>query len=112
MVKDINDFQHLGKEQWDLALKSFGALSNGAQAIAVEFADYSKRSFEEGTAAAEKLFGAQSLDKAIEIQSDYWKTAYETFVSQATKIGGLYVETAKEAYKPFERYLGNATAVK
>jgi hypothetical protein len=112
MVKDFNDIQQMGKDQMDLSLKSFGALSNGVQAIAVEVADYSKKSFEEGTAAVEKLLGAKTLDKAIEVQSDYLKAAYEGFVSQATKIGELYADLAKEAYKPYEKYLGKAVAAK
>ena len=90
----------------DITMKSISAMSKGVQAIAVEVADYSKKSFEEGSAAAEKLFGAKSLEKAIEIQSDYAKTAYEGFVANATRIGELYAEVAKESYKPFEGYLG------
>ena len=53
----------------------------------------------------EKLLGAKSLDKAIEIQTDYAKSAYEGFVAQATKIGELYADLAKETYKPFEGYV-------
>ena len=49
-----------------------------------------KKSFEDGSAALEKLFGAKSLEKAIEIQSDYAKSAYEGFVAEATKMGELY----------------------
>ena len=55
-------------------------------------ADYSKKSFEDGTKVMEKLLGAKSLDKAIEIQTDYAKSAYEGFVAQATKIGELYAD--------------------
>ena len=112
MVKDFNDFQALGKDQMDVTMKSLGALSNGVQAIAVELADYSKKTFEDGTAAVEKLFGAKSLDKAIEVQSDYFKAAYEGFVSQTAKIGELYTDLAKEAYKPYEKYLGKTVAAK
>ena len=60
----------------------------------------------------EKLFGAKSLDKAIEIQTDYAKTAYEGFVAQATKIGELYADLAKETYKPYEGFVAKATPAK
>jgi hypothetical protein len=82
------------------------------QAIAVEVADYSKKVFEQGTAATEKLIGAKSLEKAVEVQSDYVKTAYEGFVAEATKIGELYTSLAKEAYKPFEGQFGKIASVK
>ena len=112
MLKNFDELHKLGKDNMDVAMKAFGATSKGVQAIAAEWADYSKKSFEEGSAAAEKLFGAKSLEKAIEIQTDYAKTAYEGFVAQATKMGELYAELAKETYKPFEAYAVKAPVAK
>jgi len=83
MLKNFEDIQKLGKDNVDVAMKQFGTVSKGWQAIASEFADYSKKSFEDGSAALEKLFGAKSLEKAIEVQSDYVKTSYEGFVAEA-----------------------------
>lgn len=102
MIEKFEEFQKLGKDNADLALKSFAAVQKSAQAIAVEVADYSKKSFENGTAAFEQLIGAKSLDKAIEVQTTYFKTAYEGFVAEASKLGELYTDLAKETYKPFE----------
>ena len=112
MVRNIDEVQQLGKDNMDATLKSFGALSKSLQTIAIEFADYSKRVFEQGTAASEKLLGAKSLDKAFEVQSDYLKSSYEGFVAQATKLGELYADLAKEAYKPFESAISKASAMK
>ena len=112
MLTNFDDIQKLGKDNMDVAMKQFGTVSKGWQAIAAEFADYSKKSFEDGSAALEKLFGAKSLDKAIEIQADYAKTAYEGFVAQATKMGELYADLAKETYKPFEAYVVKAPVAK
>jgi hypothetical protein len=108
MLKNFEDFQKLGKDNLDTCMKQFGTVSKGWQAIATEFADYSKKSFEEGSAHLEKLFGAKSLEKAIELQSDYLKTSYEGFVAEATKISELYTEIAKESYKPFEGIIAKA----
>jgi hypothetical protein len=55
MIKNFEDIQQFGKENVDLALKSMGALSKGSQAIAVEVADYSKKAFEDGTAAFRRV---------------------------------------------------------
>jgi hypothetical protein len=112
MFDNFETFQKLGKDNVDIALKSFGAVSKSVQAIAVEVADYSKKSFEQGTAAFEKLAGARSLDKAIEVQTDYLKHSYEGLVAEATKLGELYADLAKETYKPFEGAIAKATASK
>ena len=83
-----------------------GAMSKIFQAIAVEFANCSKRSLEDHTAATEKLMGAKTVEKAFEVQTEYVKTTYEGFVAHATKIGELYANLAKELYKPIEGVIG------
>jgi hypothetical protein len=108
MVKNFEDLQQVSKENIDLAVKSVGTVSKSAQAIAVEIADYSKKSFEEGTSALEKLFGVKSIEKAIELQTAYAKSAYEGFVAEATKIGEMYTALAKESYAPFETIMAKA----
>jgi hypothetical protein len=112
MVKNLEEVQQLGKDNMDATLRSVGAWSKSMQAIAIELADYSKRAFEQGTAATEKLISAKSLDKAFEVQSEYAKSAYEGFVAQATKLGELYADLAKEAYKPYENQFGKFASVK
>jgi len=112
MLKNFEDIQKLGKDNVDVAMKQFGTVSKGWQAIATEFADYSKKSFEDGSAALEKLFGAKTLEKAIEVQSDYVKGAYEGFVAEATKLGELYTDLAKETYKPLEGILAKVAPAK
>jgi phasin family protein len=107
MFNNFDDFQKLNKNHVELMMKSFGAYSRGLQAIAVEVADHSKKSFEDGTATLEKLIGAKTLDRAIEVQSNFVKDSYEAYVSRATKIGELAADTAKEAYKPYESALQN-----
>ncbi|PSC03016.1 Phasin [Alsobacter soli] len=109
MATQFEDFQKLGKDNVDVALKSFGATSKGVQAIATETADYSKKAFESASALAEKLVGAKTLDKAFEIQSDYLKSTYEGFVAYASKVGDLYTNLAKETAKPYEGLFAKAT---
>ncbi|MEM8703668.1 MAG: phasin family protein [Pseudomonadota bacterium] len=106
MMNNFDDLQKLSKDNMDMAMESFGTMSKGFQAIAAEVADYQKKSFEEGTAAVEKLVASKSLDKAFEAQADYVKTAYEGFVGEMTKIGEMVTDMSKDAYKPYEGVLG------
>ena len=110
MVK-FEDFQVYGKDQFDAAVASAGTFTKGLQAIATAVSDYSKKSFEDGSAFVEKLASVKSLDKAIEVQTDYAKSAYETLVAESTKIGELYADLAKEAYKPVETFMSKLPKV-
>jgi hypothetical protein len=66
-------------------------------------ADYSKKAFEDGTRAFEQLVGAKSFEQAWEIQSQYAKKAFDTYIAQASKLGEMYVELARNAYQPVEQ---------
>jgi len=101
MVK-VEELQQYGKEQFDAAVASANTFSSGFQAIASAYADSTKKSFEDTKSFVEKLSGVKSMDKAIEVQTEFAKSAYETFVAESQKIGALYSDLAKQAYKPVE----------
>ena len=105
MFNGFEELQKFSKDSVDLALNSVGAFSKGFQAIASEAADYSRQSFEAGGAAFEKLIGATSLDKAVEVQSAYARSAYEGYVGQVARVGEIVSDMAKSAYKPYETLL-------
>jgi hypothetical protein len=102
MTQTFEDANKLGKDFLEGSLVSFTTLSKGAQAIATEASHYTKKAFETGSATVEKLFSVKSFEKAIEIQTDYARQAYEGFVAEATRMGELYADIAKDAFKPFE----------
>src|SRR5215472_18949696 len=98
----FEDVQGYGEEQFDTAVAHATTLQNGLSAIVTAYGDYTKKSYEDTKSFVEKLSGVKSLDKAFEAQSEYAKTAYETFVADSQKIAGLYGDLAKQVFKPFE----------
>jgi phasin family protein len=104
-MKGYEEFQKTGQENYDNEVKNFEEVNKGVQAIASEVTDYTKKAIEDSTVAFEKLMGVKSVEQAIEIQTGYAKKAYDDYVSQASKLGEMYVTLAKEAYKPVEKAL-------
>ncbi len=102
MLKGFEEFQKVGKDGFDAAVRSYGEMNKGFQAITAEVTDYSKKAFEDSTRAFELLVGAKSFELAVEIQSQYAKTAHDTYMAEMSKIGEMYVGMAKDAYKPVE----------
>src|SRR5665213_3256619 len=78
------------------------------QTIANAYRDYTRKSLAETTCFVEQLTGARSLDKAMEIQTEFARQAYATFVAQSQKICELHGELAKQALKPLERLVTKA----
>ena len=102
MMKSFEEFQTFGKDGFEAYVASSTALTKGMQAMAQETAEFSRKSFEKSTAAFEKLTAAKSMEKALEAQQAFAKESYDALVAQMTKMNELYVNTAKEAFKPFE----------
>ena len=98
-----DEFQKVGKDAFDASVRSLGEVNKGFQAIAATVTDYSKKAFEDGTRAFEQLVGAKSLDQVLEIQSQYAKKAFDAYIAQASKLGEMYVDLARSAYKPVEQ---------
>jgi hypothetical protein len=105
MIRTFEDLQKVGMDSFENALKSLGAVSKSTQAIVTEVADYSKKTFEDGTGAFEKLVSVRTVDKAVEVQTEFVRNAYESFVAKAAKIGEIYADLARESWKPFESAL-------
>jgi hypothetical protein len=97
--KIADEFQKVGKERFEAAVRSYGDVNKGFQAVVSEFADYSKKAFEDGTRALEQLAGAKSVEQKVEIQSQYVKKAYEAHVAEMTKLGEMYASLAQSAFK-------------
>jgi hypothetical protein len=102
--------QQVGKQQITAIVAPANTLAIDFQSIATAYTDYSKKSFEQTKAYVEKLAGVRSLDKAIEIQTEFAKQAYETFVTESQKIRELYSGLAKQSFKPIEGLVAKTTS--
>ena len=106
--KFSEDFQRVGKDGFDAAVSSFGEVNKGLQAIAAEVTEYTKKAFEDGTHAFEQLLGAKSFEQVIEIQSQYAKKAYDTYIAEFSKLSQMYAGLTRNASKPVEQAVAKA----
>jgi hypothetical protein len=78
-------------------------MNKGFQALAAEMTNYSKRTFDDVFRAWEQLLTAKSVEQMIEIQSQYAKKAYDTHMSEMSKLGERYVAIARNISEPVEQ---------
>lgn len=79
------------------------------QTIANAYGDYTRRSLEETRSFVEKLKGVKSLDKAVEVQTEFAHHTFEIFVAESRKIYGLHRELARQTLKPLEGLMNKPT---
>ncbi len=79
------------------------------QTIAKAYGDYTRKSIEETRSYVEKLRDVRSLDKAMEVQTEFAKQAFEMFVAGSQRIYGLHKELAKQTLRPLKHLVDKPT---
>jgi phasin family protein len=110
MSKVVEQIQQATKDQGDAAMASAKTLTTSIQAIATAHADYTKKAMQDGTEFISKLTSLREPAQAMELQSEYVKNAYETFVAEAKKISELYADFFKQTAKPLEALIAKNKA--
>ena len=84
----------------NFSMIDFGSLQEKASALVAAQSDFAKLSFEAQKNYVEKLFAVKAPDQALQLTTDYVKTSYEMFVSEANKAKTLYTDLITTAFAP------------
>jgi len=103
--KGLEDATAFGQLNADALTKASELATKAAEGINEEITSYTKKSFEDGVAAAKDLASAKTAPEFFEKQSAFAQAAFEGFVAQATKMNEMFTTTAKEVTAPIgERF--------
>jgi hypothetical protein len=89
------DYQNAAAAGLELSSRSVSEFNRGLQEIADEMTDYSKQSLEEVVRAWQRLLDARMFGRLVEIQTRYIQNAYEACASEASRVGELYLGSAR-----------------
>lgn len=101
-VKNYDQFLGYGKDTVEAYMKAANAAGKGVETLHNELYSYSKQSVEESISATKALLGSKSAHEAFELQTGFAKSAFDTYVSQVTKLGEIMSATAKETFEPIQ----------
>lgn len=87
----------------DTAVRSFAEVNEAFKNFTAEMTNFSNKAFEDGFRALQQMINAKSFDRALEVQTQYAKKAYDDYVAQVSKLGNMYVNMAQNAYKQGEQ---------
>ena len=103
--KGFDDVTTFGQANVDAFTKASELATKAVEGINEEITSYSKKSFEDGVAAAKDLASAKTATELFEKQSAFAQSAFEGFVAQATKMNEIFTAAAKDVTAPLgERY--------
>jgi phasin family protein len=90
------------KDTAEAYMKSATIAGKGIESINSELYSYSKGAVEESVTAGKALLASKSIREAFELQSDFAKSAFESYVEELTKFGELVTATTKDSFAPLQ----------
>ena len=100
LTRGMEDAAQFGQESLDAVVTSSRIAAKAHETVGAEVAAFTKKSYEDSLAAAKDLTASKSVTELMEKQTAYAKAAFESYVSEATKINDIYVAATKEALAP------------
>ena len=83
-----------------MAVSLVGTMSKHLKEVAVEMADMSFDEFERSAELVDELVEARTLDRVVEIETDYLKCAHRAFSQHALRLRDLYAAIGQDMTKP------------
>ena len=110
-MSNAEQIQQATKDFGEAATVSAHTFATSFQTVASAHADFAKKLMQHGSEFISQLTSVKEPARLMELQSEYAKNAYETFVAEAKRISELYADLFKQTTKPFEDLIAKNKAV-
>lgn len=100
MSKSMEDMTSFGQDNMDAMVKSSEIATKAAEGFTAEMTTFSKKSFEEGVAAAKDMAAAKNVTELFEKQSAFFTASMDGFMKQAAKFNEMTMSASKDVFEP------------
>ena len=97
LIAEANEF---AKGNVEAIVESSKIATTGLQSFGQDAAEYSRKSFESATAAMKTLSTVKSPTDFFKLQSDFFRTSFDSYVAEASKNTEALIKLAGEAAQP------------
>jgi phasin family protein len=99
-TKGYGEMTDFGKDTVEAFVAASSATAKAVEAINAEVLAFSKTAFEDSVAAAKAVLAAKTLKEVVDLQTEFAKTAFESYVQQSSKLGEMTAKLTQEAMQP------------
>lgn len=108
-MKSVDEMAGMARGNVEAMLASSRAATSGIEAIAREVADFSRKTFEETTAAARAMTTVKTPNELMQLQNDFAKTQFDAAVAEMSKLSETMVKLMGEVFEPMQARAAVAT---
>lgn len=99
-VKFFGELGDFNKQNFDAFVESANAAAKNGETIATDTIAFAKTQIETGVEATKKALSAKSAQELFELQSDFIKKSFDSFVSQMNAMSEKVTSATKETAEP------------
>ena len=96
----ISELNAQGKQNLEALVASAAAAQKGVETLSAQSVAFTKKSWEDGVAAAQSLSQARSVQELLELQTNWAKSASEAWLAEVTKATDVLTASVKDSFKP------------
>jgi phasin family protein len=96
----ISELSAQSKQNLEALVASAAAAQKGVETLSAQSAAFTKKSWEDGVAAAQSMSQARSIQELLELQTTWAKTATETYLAEVTRATEVLTASVKDSFKP------------
>jgi phasin family protein len=96
----LNEANAHSKRNLEAVVESVTAATRGAETLGAQALAFSKKSWEDSVAAAQSLGSAKSVQEVVEIQTNFAKSALETYLTELNRWSDTVSASVKDTLKP------------
>ena len=99
-LSTLNQLNDVSKRNLEAVVASISAATRGAEAVGAQAMSYGKSSMEQSAEAARALSAAKSVQEAVELQTNFARTALETYLSEMNRMSETVASAVKDSLAP------------
>ncbi len=101
----LTELNAQGKQNLEAIVASAAAAQKGVETLSAQSAAFTKKSWEDGVAAAQSMSQARSIQELLELQTTWAKSATEAYLAEVTKATDVLTASVKNSFKPINERL-------
>lgn len=106
--KNYDELADFNKETIEAMIASSNVVAKGVEDFGQEIASYAQKAAEKNIETAKKMFAVKNVQDAMDLQAEWAKTAFDSFMSESAKLQDMSMQVSTKAAEPLSKQVNAA----
>ena len=106
--KNYDELTDFNKETIEAVMASSNVVAKGVEHFGQEIAAYAQHAAEKNIETAKKMFAVKNMQDAMDLQAEWTKMAFDSFMSESSKLQDMSLQVGTKAAEPISKQVNAA----